>query len=129
MLAMHLQCFPPMRYVWAGPRAHIIVTTITISITITITHFGQTVNRNINYEVQGRLSELFNVKIKFYRMKFPHVCIGKPCVCNVFRPRATRGAGLHAHINVTTITNFDNNWQFRMPACTMVVSGQFIFSA
>ena len=34
----------------------------------------------------------------------------KPCVCNVFRPRATWGAGPRAHINVTTITHFGQNW-------------------
>ena len=27
-----------------------------------------------------------------------------------FRPRATGGAGLHAHIDLTTFTNFGQNW-------------------
>ena len=55
-----------------------------------------------------------------------------------FRPRATRGAGPRAHINVTTFTNFLTKLQFRLPACiygsTMHPArlyggfGQFFFS-
>ena len=36
--------------------------------------------------------------------------IGKPCICNVFHPWATWGAGPGAHINVTTFTHFSQNW-------------------
>ena len=43
-------------------------------------------------------------------------CIGKPCICNIFHPRATCGTGLRAHINVTTLTIFSQNWN-RLPAC------------
>ena len=66
--------------------------------------------------------------------------IGKPCSCNVFRPRATWGAGPRAHSNVTTCTNFWQNLKFRLPGCIiwfstmhasssiiMMVSGQFFF--
>ena len=38
-----------------------------------------------------------------------HICIGKPCICNVFHPCATWGVGLRAYINVMTSTQFIQN--------------------
>ena len=58
-----------------------------------------------------------------------HIMFVKPCICNVFRPRA--------HINVTTFTQFGQNWgNGCLLACMallciqldyVVVSGQLFF--
>ena len=61
----------------------------------------------------GILIHTLQLKLRHFEVS-PYVCIGKPCICNVFRPRATWGVGLRAHINVTTFTQFILH---RLPVC------------
>ena len=85
----------------------------------------------------GILIHTLELKLRHFDVS-PYACIGKPCICNVFRPHATWGAGLRAHINVTTFTNFWQNWSlgcllalYGSILCIQldytVVSGQFFF--
>ena len=56
----------------------------------------------------------------------PYVCIRKPCICNVFRPRATWGAGLRAYINVTIFIQFSQNWSI---GCLLALYGSTMHPA
>ena len=57
----------------------------------------------------GILIHTLQLKLQQFEVS-PYVCIGKPCTCNVYRPPATCGAGLRAHMKVTTFTQFIYNW-------------------
>ena len=58
-------------------------------------------------EIWPERNLIHTLELKIWHFKvFPYVCIGKPYVCNVLRPRATWGAWPRAHINVMTITQF-----------------------
>ena len=64
---------------------------------------------------------IHTLELKLWHLEVsPYVCTGKPCICNVFRPRATLGAGPRAHINVTTFTHFDQNWSI---GCLLALYG------
>ena len=60
-----------------------------------------------------------HLRIKVMALWSYPVCLNrKPCICNVFCPCATWGAGSRAHINATTITHFGQNWRiYKLPPC------------
>ena len=44
----------------------------------------------VRVDLVGLTPSIHTLELKLWPFKvFPYVCIGKPCVCNVFRPRAT----------------------------------------
>ena len=54
-----------------------------------------------------RIKNYGTLKVSTY-----YVCIGKPCICNVFRPRLVRGVAKRAQYNnVTIFTHFCQNWR------------------
>ena len=67
----------------------------------------------------GILIHTLELKIRHFEVS-PYVCIGKPCICNVFRPCATWGVGLCAHVYMTTFARFVQKWNMGIePACTV----------
>ena len=68
---------------------------------------------------KGFLIHAFELKLLHFNV-FPYVYMGKPCICNVLRPRSTWWAWPCVRINVTTITRFTQN--FTMGACLHCVA-------
>ena len=67
----------------------------------------------------GILIHTLQLKLRHFEVS-PYVCIGKPCMCNVFHPCATWAAGLRVHINVMTFTQFIQNWSI---GCLLALYG------
>ena len=86
-----------------------------------------------NYKFLGSGILIHTLELKLWHFEvFPYVCIGKPCVCNVFHPRATwntRGVRYLETQNWSTYRQFALYGSTVHPRCIMWFSGQFIFSA
>ena len=82
-------------------------------------HMGTQNGSKLEIWPWGILIHVLELKLRPFKV-FPYVCIGKPCICNVFRPRATWGAELRAHINVTTFTKCGQNWSI---SCLLALYG------
>ena len=86
---------------------------------------GNTWGRNFYMGTQnGSKNEIWHEKILIHALELklrpfevsPYVYTGKPCVCNV-SAHALREGRDHAHMNVTTFTNFLTKLKFRLPSC------------
>ena len=73
------------------------------------------------FDLKEFLIHTLELKLWYFE-NFPYVCIGKPCICNVLRPRVTWWAWPGARISVTTITRLAQNCT--MGACLHCVALQ-----